>query len=382
MTTSAAAPWPWALVPRGLSDDLRPNIERVVAEVIAAVRDEVPEYDRPLEGEFGRLISQGVGVALNQFVDLIGRDLPPAGRDHLRGDGPRGASAGPHARRTAVRLPGRRARVMAQRGDVRGGARIAPDVMYRLAEAIFAYIDRLAAASVAGYAEGQSLREGTLQARRQGLVELLVGPAAPSTETIDQAATGGGLGGADPGRGARRRRRRPCRAGPPDAGGHDRGRPRAARDAGGAGAGAPGQTAAIEVALRGRRAVLGPAVAVEQAGARPIARGRRGRCTSRVPWARRLGAHRGPSPDAAADPGPRAGDGADAPTARGARRAAGRRPRAGCGDAAGLARRSRRRGTSPQPRCTSTHRRCDTGWRGSARSSATSRSMTRRRGWS
>ncbi len=77
MTTSAAAPWPWALVPRGVSDDLRPNIERVVAEVIAAVRDEVPEYDRPLEGEFGRLISQGVGVALNQFVDLIGRDLPP-----------------------------------------------------------------------------------------------------------------------------------------------------------------------------------------------------------------------------------------------------------------------------------------------------------------
>jgi hypothetical protein len=37
-------------------------------------RAEVPEYDRPLEGEFGLLISQGVIVALEQFVRLLGRD--------------------------------------------------------------------------------------------------------------------------------------------------------------------------------------------------------------------------------------------------------------------------------------------------------------------
>ena len=61
-------------VPPELADVIRPKLTGVVEEIITAVRAEVPEYDQPMEGEFGRLISEGSGAALRQFVDLLGHD--------------------------------------------------------------------------------------------------------------------------------------------------------------------------------------------------------------------------------------------------------------------------------------------------------------------
>jgi len=260
MTGAAAAPWPWALVPRELSDALRPNIDRVVADVITAVREEVPEYDRPLEGEFGRLISQGVRVALHQFVELVGRDLPPPdltiyeamGREeHRQG---RTLDALQNAYRVGARVSWRN---VATYGEI---AAIEPAVMYRLAEAIFAFIDRLAAASVAGYAEGQSLREGTLQARRQALVELLVAAEPASPEAIADAARAAQwsapervavlvLGEGNPVALARRMPEGTIAAAHAPLGLVVIPEPER-----------PGQVAAITEALQGRRAVLGPSV--------------------------------------------------------------------------------------------------------------------------
>ena len=69
-----ASTYPWGDLPIALRELLHPSLPGVVEEVIAAVRAEVSEYDQPLEGEFGMLISQGVTVALEQFVGLLGRD--------------------------------------------------------------------------------------------------------------------------------------------------------------------------------------------------------------------------------------------------------------------------------------------------------------------
>src|SRR2546422_5974279 len=71
---SLAGARPWGAVPADVGVLLRGAIPGLVAEVIAAVRAEVPEYDQPLEGEFGRLLSEGVTLALEQFVMLLGRD--------------------------------------------------------------------------------------------------------------------------------------------------------------------------------------------------------------------------------------------------------------------------------------------------------------------
>src|SRR5206468_3841037 len=77
------------------------------------------------------------------------------------------------------------------------------------AEAIFAYLDRLADAAVSGYAHEQSLREGSAQTRRQALVELLLRGEARDPAAVEHAAEQAGwalparlavlaLGDADP----------------------------------------------------------------------------------------------------------------------------------------------------------------------------------------
>jgi hypothetical protein len=171
---------------------LRPRLDDLVAAVIAAVRAEVPEYDQPMEGEFGRLISEGVTVALEQFVDLLGRPVQvedlrvyeALGRAEHRAD--RTLDALQSAYRVGARVAWRH---MAALGQEHG---FEAPTMYRFAEAIFAYIDRIAAASVAGYAQEQSLRAGSLQARRHALVELLLRrPPADSAEIRQAAAQAG-----------------------------------------------------------------------------------------------------------------------------------------------------------------------------------------------
>jgi hypothetical protein len=145
--------WPWAEVPEEVGAAMRPSIAVVVDAVMAAVRAEVPEYDRPMEGKFGQLIRAGTATALEQFVELLGHPLPPEdlkiyeklGRaEHRQG---RTLDALQSAYRVGARVAWRHMVVF---GEEHG---LAPRVIYQLAEAIFAYIERLSAASVAGFTQ-------------------------------------------------------------------------------------------------------------------------------------------------------------------------------------------------------------------------------------
>jgi len=179
---------PWGSVDPELATLLRPGLPGVVEEIIAVIRAEVPEYDQPLEGAFGRLISQGVSVALEQFVSLLGRDeeLPEIGTYEALGRAEHRAGRTLDALQSAYRLGARVAwRSVAQVGAASG---VDPREMYALAEAIFAYIDRLAGASVAGFSQAEALRVGALQARRQALVELFAAPGAPNAGEVAAAA--------------------------------------------------------------------------------------------------------------------------------------------------------------------------------------------------
>jgi hypothetical protein len=69
---------PWHSLPREVADALRPELDSVVDEIIAALRAGVPAYAKPLEGAFGRGVRTGVAVALAHFVSEIeaGRRVP------------------------------------------------------------------------------------------------------------------------------------------------------------------------------------------------------------------------------------------------------------------------------------------------------------------
>jgi hypothetical protein len=261
-----ASTYPWGELPIALRELLRPGLPGVVEDVIAAVRAEVPEYNQPLEGEFGMLISQGVTVALEQFVGLLGRDedLPDLVTSAGLGRAEHRAGRTLDALQSAYRVGARVAwRAMAQVGAAEG---VESTTMYQLAEAVFAYIDRLAAASVAGFTEAEAMRAGALQARRHALLELLASATPPGRPEINRRADEAGLsppprqiaalavGLSDP---AQLARRMPS------------GSIGAALDPVGlvliSDPEGPGRPARVRDALRNRPAVLGPTVAWEDA---------------------------------------------------------------------------------------------------------------------
>ena len=165
---------PWAEVPPEAADRIRAVVLDAGDDIIDQVRGEVAEYALSMDGEFGQNIRRGVSVALEQFLRLLGTDdeLPDTrvyfelGRvEHRHG---RTMDALQSAYRVGSRVMWRR---ISAGSDSYG---LGPDGIFRLAEALFQYIEQLAAASVAGYAHEQSLTAGSRQARRQTLVAALV----------------------------------------------------------------------------------------------------------------------------------------------------------------------------------------------------------------
>jgi hypothetical protein len=185
---------PWHALPPALADAIEPELPEATEEILASIGREVPEYARPLEGAFGVAIRTGVSEALRQFVALI-RD-PDAGRESGRdvyvGLGRAEFREGrtldslQSAYRVGARVAWRRVSAAARR------AKVDPEQLGLLAEAIFAYIDELSADSVEGYAQAQREQEGERQRRRRELLTVLLRePPAPDAEIRAAAQAAG-----------------------------------------------------------------------------------------------------------------------------------------------------------------------------------------------
>ncbi|MBS1889261.1 MAG: helix-turn-helix domain-containing protein [Actinobacteria bacterium] len=179
---------PWRGLPVRVADLLEGEVEPISVEILESIAREVPEYARPLDGRFGRGIRRGVGEALAQFVALI-RD-PEAGRDSGRevylalGRGEQRAGRTLDSLQAAYRIG---ARVAWRRfADACRRAGVGAEPLALLAEAVFAYIDELAADSVEGYAQAQAEVEDLRRRRRRELVALLL--ADPPADAADVTA--------------------------------------------------------------------------------------------------------------------------------------------------------------------------------------------------
>jgi hypothetical protein len=180
---------PWRALPAAVASVIEPEFEAAGEEILAAIAREVPEYARPLEGAFGVGIRTGVGEALRQFSALIrepdgeraqSREVYRAlGRGELRQG--RTLDSLQAAYRVGARVAWRRLAAAAQEAGVK------PQTLSLLAEAIFAYIDQLAADSVEGYAEALGEREDERYRRRRVVAELLV-REPPADEATARAA--------------------------------------------------------------------------------------------------------------------------------------------------------------------------------------------------
>ncbi|RKQ92699.1 PucR-like helix-turn-helix protein [Solirubrobacter pauli] len=177
------------------ADALRATLPDLANDIIAAIVSEVPDYARAMEGRFGEVVRFGVEVALNRFVDVLGGAAPKSessARDtYVRlGAGEYRAGRSLDALLAAYRVGAK----IAWRRFVEAGTRagFAPDALYDLGEAMFAYIDEISAESAAGFAEAQSDAAGESQRRRRALVRLLAQEPPAAEETVRTAAQAAG----------------------------------------------------------------------------------------------------------------------------------------------------------------------------------------------
>ena len=185
---------PWDELPAEVAAVLRPGLDALVEEVIEAVRDQVPAYRRPLEGEFGAGLRAGVGDALAQFLDLIegGGELPARSKqiyvDFGRWEASEGRSM--EALLAAYRLG---ARISWRRiAETIRGSDFGEETIALLAESVFAHIDELSAASAEGFAAELADRAGERDRQRRRLLRLLVdGPGADPAVVREAAAAVG-----------------------------------------------------------------------------------------------------------------------------------------------------------------------------------------------
>ena len=173
---------------------LRPTLPGLADEMIAAIAAEVPDYARAMEGTFAQMVRHGVEVALSRFMDMVADPAADVTRardtyvDLGRGEFHSGRSLDAllAAYRVGARLAWRR---FVEAGSAGG---LAPDVLYSVGEAMFAYIDEISAESADGYAEEQSAAAGESQRRRRRLVRLLAQDPPPGQEAIRTAAQAAG----------------------------------------------------------------------------------------------------------------------------------------------------------------------------------------------
>ena len=185
---------PWQDLPPELAGVLRPHLRDVVAELVAVLPAEVPDYARPIEGSFGQGLRLGVNAALGRFLELPGTSEPALTEQDRqlylslgRGENRQGRELQTllAAYRVGARVAYRRFATVAREAGVE------PDALVALAEAVFAYIDELSATSVEGYAQEQSLRAGDADRRRAELLALVLSGAADAPAVLAAARVAG-----------------------------------------------------------------------------------------------------------------------------------------------------------------------------------------------
>ena len=338
-------------IPPAVAAVLRPVLPDLAAETIRAIGREVPDYSRPLEGRLGVTLRYGTERALGRFVDSIEAPAAVSDRDRriyfelgrLEMREGRTLNALLAAYRVGAQIAWRR---FVEAG-VRAG--LDPPVLYRLGEAIFAYIDEISGESIEGYAAEQSAAAGERQRRRAQLVFLLAAQPPAAAEDVRSAAVRAAwrppalvaalvAEGIDSERLASRLGPGAVAAPLENPAGPSAPRRAARVLAFVADPSAPARRAQLEQAVAGLAAALGPAVALAGA-ARSAERARRAldAARRRAAAGRRARDRRGPCRRARAAGGRRAGERVRGGAARAARRAAPRRARPADGEPGRLA---------------------------------------------
>jgi hypothetical protein len=254
---------PWHALPDDLGALVSAAIPGIADELVEVLGPAIPVY-RTLDGPFGRDVVQAVADALRDFAAVIQHRPPTPDRALYVAVGERWFRSG-HSLDDLQSGYHVGARVVWRRiAAVATGADATAATVAVLADALFAYLDEIAALTVEGFVAAQAAAAGEVERRRARLLALLVATPAPDRTVLERAAREAGwplprrvaavaLGDPED----LRARRLPADV---LAGTADGSACLVVADPDG-----PGQTRRLEAALDGLTAALGPAMAVEHA---------------------------------------------------------------------------------------------------------------------
>ncbi|MBO2463342.1 PucR family transcriptional regulator [Actinomadura violacea] len=184
-----------AALPPRLARIMRPELPSLAEEIVAEIRRAIPEYARPIDGPYGHVLRISVEHSLAAFVDRV---AAPPGAPAVMSDGSAGTARmlgqyEAHEGRSmdslqaAYRIGGqvawRRVMKVAPRHDISSA------VMSRLADALFVYLDELAALSLEGFLEARARPIPAMDDRRRRLLHRLV--AEPGCDVAEAAEAAG-----------------------------------------------------------------------------------------------------------------------------------------------------------------------------------------------
>ena len=148
------------MIPPEAEAEIRAHLPAVADEVVAAIIAEVPSYDDAFSGPMGRTIRDAVQIALGGFLSLAsgsqGADprtpaAPAVEGAYQLGRGEARSGRTTDALLSAYRIGARVSWREMSMHAVRSG--LSPETLVSFAELVFAYIDELSAASVAGHTD-------------------------------------------------------------------------------------------------------------------------------------------------------------------------------------------------------------------------------------
>jgi PucR C-terminal helix-turn-helix domain len=178
------------VLPRRLAAVLRPELAGTANEIVDEIRAAIPSYAGPIDGPYGAAIRAGVQQATSLFVEQIANPEVSAqqcydvhrklGQYEMR----EGRSL--DALQAAYRIGAR----VAWRRIMRVGSRhgFSSTVMSQLADAIFSFMDRLAAAALDGYLEAKALSADAMDSWRRRLLGLIMEIPQASAQAIAELA--------------------------------------------------------------------------------------------------------------------------------------------------------------------------------------------------
>lgn len=182
-----STPRPWHALPDDLGALVSAAIPGIGAELVAVLGPAVPVY-RTLDGPFGRDVMRAVADALHDFAAVIEHRPPTPDRALYVAVGERWFRSGhslddlQSGYHVGARVVWRRIAAIA----TDAGADAATVAV--LADALFAYLDEIAALTVEGFVAAQAAAAGEVERRRARLLQLLVAAPAPADRAVLERA--------------------------------------------------------------------------------------------------------------------------------------------------------------------------------------------------